>query len=95
MESNGAELLINLRLVIFESRLAPSIYELYCSELFLDVCGVGQIECAEKKTGKPVISHQLKVIGKSEIEIKKDTVLGTIELATGFPQILLEAWCIV
>jgi hypothetical protein len=73
MGSNGTELLRNFRLVIFEPRLAPGIYELYCSKPFFDVCGVGQIECAEKQTGKPVISYQLKVIGKSEIEMKEDT----------------------
>jgi hypothetical protein len=52
MGNNGTELLRNFRLVIFEPRLAPGIYELYCSKPFADVCGVGQIECAEKKTGK-------------------------------------------
>jgi hypothetical protein len=55
MGNNGTELLRNFRLVIFEPRLAPGIYELYCSKPFVDVCGVGQIECAEKKTVKSVI----------------------------------------
>jgi len=31
---------------------------------FVDVCGVGQIECAEKKTGKPVISQRSTVISQ-------------------------------
>jgi hypothetical protein len=76
--NNDLELLRNLRLVILESRLAPGIYDPYRSKPFVDVCAVGQIECAEKQTGKPVIGYQLKVIGKSEIEIKEDTALGTL-----------------
>jgi hypothetical protein len=62
----------------FKTSLIVSICQARPWGFFVDVCGVRQIECAEKKTGKPVIGYQLKVIGKSEIETKEDTALGAL-----------------